>query len=256
MTFTGKGLVEYARAQLGKPYWYGTFGQIASEALYKEKRAQYPSQYDKWTKASFTAQYGKKVHDCAGLPKGYLMTPDPLANPNAPAVYNPKYDYSADGMIAQCTEQGPFSSMPKIAGLVVWKKGHMGVYTGEGKKVIEAKGHAYGVVETTDTKWEKWGKLPWLAYDAEPAPEPLPDACVLTMPILRRGDKQNEVSLVQLLLRNRGYTDQNGKPLEIDKSFGPKTEFAVRSFQRGHGLTETGAVDAATWKVLRSIAYA
>ena len=27
---TATGLVEYAIAQLGKPYWYGTFGQTAS----------------------------------------------------------------------------------------------------------------------------------------------------------------------------------------------------------------------------------
>ena len=30
MTKTNAGLVEYCRAQLGLPYWYGTFGQTAS----------------------------------------------------------------------------------------------------------------------------------------------------------------------------------------------------------------------------------
>ena len=251
MAFTGKGLVQYAEAQLGNPYWYGTFGQIASQALYDAKRAQYPSQYNKWTKASFTSQFGKKVHDCAGLVKGYFMTPDAENNPSAPAVYNPKYDYSADSMINLCTETGPFSSIPKIAGLVTWKKGHMGIYTGDGVKVIEAKGHSYGVVRTIDTKWERWGKLPWCDYDA-----PVADACVLTMPILRKGDKQNEVSLVQLLLRRLGYKGKDGKDLAIDKSFGGNTEFAVFTFQHSHGLNETGIVDAATWRVLRSISYA
>ena len=38
---TNTGLVAYAKAQLGKPYWYGTFGQTASEALYKDKSRQY-----------------------------------------------------------------------------------------------------------------------------------------------------------------------------------------------------------------------
>ena len=27
---TGQGLVEYALAQLGRPYWWGTFGQLVS----------------------------------------------------------------------------------------------------------------------------------------------------------------------------------------------------------------------------------
>lgn len=35
MLKTAKGLVEYAKAQLGRPYWYGTFGQAASEELYE-----------------------------------------------------------------------------------------------------------------------------------------------------------------------------------------------------------------------------
>ena len=38
--FTNKGLVAYCQSMLeyGSPYWYGTFGQIASEALYIEKK--------------------------------------------------------------------------------------------------------------------------------------------------------------------------------------------------------------------------
>ena len=42
---TNKGLVEYAKAQLGKPYWYGTFGQAATKSLYNQKRKQYLSNY-------------------------------------------------------------------------------------------------------------------------------------------------------------------------------------------------------------------
>lgn len=257
--FTGKGLVEYARAQLGKPYWYGTFGNITTKKLYEEKRKQYPQQYPpkKWTEASFTSQMGLKAHDCAGLVKGYLMTPNPDTTPNAPAVYNAKYDYSADGMIAQCKEQGDYANMPKIAGLVVWKKGHMGIYTAVGNIVIEAKGHAYGVCETTTTKWEKWGKLPWLDYDAAPAPAPLPTTCVITLPILRRGAKQNEVGLVQLLLNRLGYKNKDGKTeLAIDNSFGSNTENAVYSFQKKMGIPQTGAVDAATWAAFKSCSYA
>ena len=62
MSKTAKGLVEYAKAQLGRPYWYGTFGQAASKPLYNEKKKDYPSYY-KW---EYDGEIDK-VHDCAGL---------------------------------------------------------------------------------------------------------------------------------------------------------------------------------------------
>ena len=37
---TGRGLVEYALAQLGRPYWWGCFGQRADGALYAQKKKQ------------------------------------------------------------------------------------------------------------------------------------------------------------------------------------------------------------------------
>ena len=66
---TGHGLTEYAIAQLGRPYWWGCFGQRADGALYAQKKKQYPAYY---TAADFQSQYGQKVHDCVGLIKGYV----------------------------------------------------------------------------------------------------------------------------------------------------------------------------------------
>ena len=45
---TGQGLKEYALAQLGRPYWWGCFGQIADGALYAQKKAQY-HKCKRWT---------------------------------------------------------------------------------------------------------------------------------------------------------------------------------------------------------------
>lgn len=154
--------LQYARAQMGRPYWYGTFGQIGDQQVYDEKRRQYPTQYPpkKWTEESFTSQFGQKVHDCIGLAvKGYMMS----ADPESPARYIAKYDVSADGMIALCKEKGDYKSLPEIPGILVWKKGHIGIYEGNGV-TIEDKGHAYGVVRTKDTKWTKWGICPWWEY--------------------------------------------------------------------------------------------
>jgi len=43
MSKTNSGLVTYAKAQIGLPYWYGTFGQTASETLYTAEAAPRPA---------------------------------------------------------------------------------------------------------------------------------------------------------------------------------------------------------------------
>ena len=155
---TNLGLVEYCKAQLSKPYWYGTFGQMATESLLRQKSIQYPVQY-KWT--DFVDQYGEKVHDCVGLIKGYLWS----ENSNSTPIYNSKQDKDVSGMKANCTETGNIKTIPELPGVLVFMEGHVGIYIGNGK-VIEARGHAYGVVETNlvGRGWTKWGKLDWITY--------------------------------------------------------------------------------------------
>lgn len=45
MAKTNTGLVAYAKANIGNPYWYGTFGQVGTQTLLDSKRKQYPSFY-------------------------------------------------------------------------------------------------------------------------------------------------------------------------------------------------------------------
>lgn len=159
---TNKGLVEYAKAQLGLPYWYGTFGNIATADLYSYKRNQYPQYYKSWN--DFPTQYGKRVHDCVGLIKGYLWSDSPTATPK----YNSSQDVSANGMLSKCTEKGAISTMPDIPGVLVFMNGHVGVYIGNGE-VIEAQGHENGVIKTKlkSRPWANWGKCPWITYQDE-----------------------------------------------------------------------------------------
>ena len=156
---TSSGLIEYAKAQLGKPYWYGTFGQIATADLYATKKAQYPSYY---TASDFVSQYGKKVHDCIGLIKGYLFSDTPASVPR----YNAQYDKTADMFYSLANSKGAIATMPKVPGVLVHSPDHIGVYIGNGE-VIEAKGHAYGVVKTklSDGAWDRWSKCPYIVYD-------------------------------------------------------------------------------------------
>ncbi|MBQ8568442.1 MAG: C40 family peptidase [Oscillospiraceae bacterium] len=160
MSKTNNGLVEYAKAQLGLPYWYGTFGNTADEHLYKYKKKQYPKYYNPWS--DFPTQYGKRVHDCVGLIKGYLWSDSAVSAPK----YNGAQDHTADDYRARCKEKGSIDTMPDIPGVLVFSSGHVGVYIGSGY-VIEARGHEYGVVKTKlkNRPWKWWGKCPYIDYE-------------------------------------------------------------------------------------------
>lgn len=161
MSKTNVGLVNYAKAQIGKPYWYGTFGNTATEALLESKKAQYPSHYQYSRMSKYKSQIGKRVHDCVGLIKGYLWSDSPTSAPK----YKSSQDVSANGMLKVCTEKGKIATIPEIPGVLVFLDGHVGVYEGNGK-VIEARGFNYGVVRTNlkDRPWTNWGKCPWIIY--------------------------------------------------------------------------------------------
>lgn len=258
--FTNLGLVAYAESMLDymSPYWFGTYGNIASEALYQEKKRQYKDQYEKWSKYSFESQYGKKVHDCIGLIKGYLMNPTVNAegyvqDPMTPSKYNSKYDISANMLEAKAKEKGNITSIPEIEGIIVWKSGHVGIYVGNGW-VIEERGHTYGTVKTklTERPWVKWLKHPDIQYISTPQPQPEPkgDTCMIELPVLKKGDKNETVKSLQILLNGKQYFDKDGIPLSVDGSFGGKTEYAVKQFQTKNGLTSDGVVGKNTWNKL------
>lgn len=251
---TGKGLAEYAIAQLGRPYWWGTFGQTASASLYESKKAQYPGYY---TASDFQSQYGQRVHDCCGLIKGYRWSDTPNSTPK----YSVAQDVAVRGLYDQCTKRGDIGSMPDTPGVCVFMKdmGHVGVYIGGGQ-VIEAKGHAYGVVQTklNGRGWAYWGMPGWLDYgNAGSVSTPDSGKVTQTKPtyeytvklgLLKCGMVDEQVKTVQRLLIARGYLAKGGD----DGIFGSKTLEAVKKLQTDNGLFADGEVGGDTWtKLLR-----
>lgn len=169
---TNKSLVEYAKAQLGRPYWYGTFGNVATVDLYQYKRTQYPDMYKSWS--DFPNQYGQRVHDCVGLIKGHLWSDTPESVPK----YVGSQDVSAYGMYKASTQKGVIGEFPYTNGALVYASSsssymgihHVGVYCSDGY-VYEAKGHQYGVVKTKFRlqDWQYWSLCPFITYLSDSA---------------------------------------------------------------------------------------
>ena len=70
-----------------------------------------------------------------------------------------------------------------------------------------------------------------------------PDASAAT-PVLRRGEKNASVILLQTKLNAAGYQ------VGTDGDFGPGTDAAVKQFQAAKGLTADGIVGPTTWAAL------
>lgn len=165
---TTGGLVYYAYQQLGKPYWFGTFGNLATQSLLDYKRQQYNSYYPTPGNPDFSTQLGERVHDCVGLIKGYRWREDAtMSDP----VYNASQDVDVAGLYNQCIRyRGTVDPADTTAtypiGCVLFNSDftHCGVYIGGGE-LIEARGHFYGVVQNTlasRPNFAYWGIPDWM----------------------------------------------------------------------------------------------
>ena len=144
---TGQGLAEYAIRKLGTPYFYGA--KIREGALTETKVQKMHTLYPKTVTAAYMAkarrkgQVGKVNTDCSGLIAGYRQK-----NLGSAQLYQTAYT------------RLPISRVADFApGVVLWKKGHVGVYIGRENGIpmcVEAKGINYGTVKTrvSATKWQ------------------------------------------------------------------------------------------------------
>lgn len=73
---------------------------------------------------------------------------------------------------------------------------------------------------------------------------------------LKKGSKNKNVGELQKALNALGYKDQYGQKLKIDNWFGPRTEGALKKFQKAMKISVTGKLDAATKAKFKAKGYA
>jgi nucleoid-associated protein YgaU len=132
-------------------------------------------------------------------------------------------DVSANGLYNTAKEKGAIATLPEIKGLIVWKRGHVGVYIGNGE-VIEAHGTKSGVIKTrligtvNDTGWTQWFKCPFIDYVTENKSTYVVQRGESLWAIARAllGDGRRYLELAKLNGINAPYTIYAGQVLQID----------------------------------------
>jgi hypothetical protein len=201
-------IIDYARAQVGKPYVFGRSGPDSFDCSGLTKRAVAQIGLD-W-------YHGATTQWLRGKSEGV------------------SHQYAYFG------ESGPIQDLPmdKVAFLFNQDTkqsrlvmAHTGIYDGAGR-VIQAGGQYKGVSDEplNRSRWSHWATLsPFWAQKDE-------DDYVDTT--LRQGSIGEAVKQLQLGLIALGY--DVGKNTQADGKFGPATEAGVRKFQADEGLPVTG----------------
>lgn len=230
-------------------YASGTFGQNATNGNIDQKAKQYPKWYTTKKINSLKAlSDDTRMFDCCGLIKGvYWGFPDTVYTSNGLKDVNDQglYDMSKD-------KSKDFSKIQ--VGELLWMKGHVGVYIGDGKAIeataawankvqITAVGNIGNIIGLNSRKWTAHAKLPFLIYGEEKTAKPTVD--VSKYPILKKGSTGEYVKRLQTKLVEKGYD-----PKGIDGIFGPGCLAAVKKFQKDNGLVVDGCVGPKTWGAL------
>ena len=231
-------------------YAWGMFGAPITKLNVHHKAKQYPSWYtDSKISTVFAPLYGSNPQawgfDCVGLIKGVLWGWNGETDKTyGGAIYgsNGVSDVSADAMIERCLQVGNnFNSI--AVGEYLWMKGHCGIYIGNGQVVESSPKWKNGVQITklSDRNWLKHGRLPFVTYNVG---EEVSDTVSIELSLLRKGSKGEEVKTLQRLL------NAFGSKLDIDGSFGPLTQTALRNYQALNKLEVDGVCGVQTWTSL------
>lgn len=120
---TNRELAAFAKSKLGTAYVYGMKGEILTQETYERLKRTYGALV--WD--SDAEKIGKVCVDCSGL-----------------ISWATGISRNSQGYHDTAAERFPISSIGQAPiGAAVWKKGHIGIYIGNGR-YIAADGSAYG----------------------------------------------------------------------------------------------------------------
>lgn len=218
---------------------------------------------------------GKIQWDCSGLIKGILWGYPENGKYGSQGVL----DQNADTIIQNCLNVSTDFSCIE-SGEVVWMKGHIGIYIGNGE-VIEATPRWSNGVQITSCinvknstlkarRWIKHGQLPYLTYEndyqtdmftnwvkrlqtecnkqgfSKQKVDGIPGKITLEgCPTLSKTSKGEITKLMQERLVMLTYNVG-----QIDGINGLKTQNAIKAFQSDYGLNVDGIVGKNTWQKL------
>lgn len=223
---TGKGLAESAKKLLGTPYFYGsktTYGKLTKDFMLQMHK-YYPKVVtaNYINKAIAQGQVGKVNVDCSGVVTDYT-----------------KKMLGSSQLYSTAKKRLPISEIKKFAiGTVLWKEGHVGVYTGMENGIpmcVEAKGIDYGCIKSkvSSTNWKYGLTFDYISYEyttkvsgtsKSKNPYTTPTTNV------KYGNKGESVKWLQFELCEAGYS------IKIDGIFGNNTKTALGKFQKSSKL--------------------
>lgn len=236
-------IMKAAMDRVGCGYVMGATGWVCTQARLNAQAKQYPD----YAAMIFTygpKWIGKRCYDCAQLTRAAAAAGGYRLVSGATSQWNQDI----------WEEKGSMATLPeKSEGLMLFrhddtsgKKKHVAVCLGDGT-IVEARGHAYGVVRRNigQTSFTHWAKLKGLDENMQTEPET--DAGESLSPTLRKGDRGADVKTLQQLLLTKGMTlPQYG----ADGIFGGETQKAVIAFQKDWGLDADGVAGPKTWAAL------
>lgn len=215
-------------------YVYGAQGERYTDELAKKWAGYRPVPAGRGTRKEYfladcSQWLGRTVTDCSGMIIAAIRTVSPAYG-----------DKNAATLINTCSKKGSMSNMPEVAGLCVWKAGHIGVYIGDGW-VIEARGTDYGVVKSklSTQAWKKWGYLEGIDY-GDASEWEVNRVLKLASPMMRGDDVKELQKRIADYGLKKVLVNGEAKSVEADGVFGAITEAAVKAYQKSKGLTVDG----------------
>ena len=173
---TAAGLVEYVKKCMFVPhiYLWDANGEYITDELLDKLMAQHDYWYTPERIKVRRSLAGRNIRgwDCIGLIKSYVWGDYSQKHPDG---YKKSSDFCTRTLVEQPLVKGAIETLPEMPGLVLWKKGHVGVYIG-GNSVIEATLRDRqnpdqfeligGIIKTNlcDTPWEIWLQYPDINY--------------------------------------------------------------------------------------------